>query len=82
VSPVTVAALAERALGRRAVTGADYEEAGLPMLGGCEVCGASVAAYNACPSRSGYLRCLHGCVGEDGWESVEEAYEEVFGCQR
>lgn len=60
------------------LTGADFEEAGLPILGGCEVCAATVAAYNACPSQSGYLRCT-GCIGTDGWDTVEDADRALFG---
>lgn len=50
------------------ITGGEFERVGLPMLGGCEVCGASIAAYNAYPSKSGYLRC-RGCVGGIGFEN-------------
>ena len=75
---ITVLQLAEYRLSRPAVTGSDFEEAGLPMLGGCEVCHASIAAYNACPSTSGYIRCASGCIGDSGWTSVEEANHAIF----
>ena len=61
------------------LTGEDFEKAGLEVLGGCEVCGASLAAYNACPSKSGFWRCASGCIGDDGWSSVEEANAAIFG---
>lgn len=44
----------------------------LPMLGGCIVCSTSIAAYNACPSKSGVLKCLRSCIGDDGYDTVEE----------
>lgn len=39
----------------QAISGLAFEEEGLPFLGGCSVCGASIAAYNACPGKNGYL---------------------------
>jgi hypothetical protein len=77
-APITVLDLATFRIGRPASTGGDFAEAGLPLFGGCAVCGASVAAYNACPSRSGYLKCASGCIGEDGWDTVEEANRAIF----
>lgn len=55
------------------------EDVGLPFMGGCSICGASIAAYNACPSKSGYLKCASGCIDEDGFETVEEANADLFG---
>jgi len=62
------------------INGSEFEKVGLPLLGGCELCGACIAAYNACPSKSGYFRCAgeDGCIGNSGWESVEEANREIF----
>jgi hypothetical protein len=59
------------------VNGADLESVDLAIMGGCEVCGATLAAYNGCPSRSGYWRCASGCIGGDGFETVAqfEAFE-------
>ena len=56
----------------RGVTGdrvsmADLMAVGLPFWGGCAVCHATVSAGNACPSRSGYLKCVSGCIGDDGF---------------
>ena len=50
---------------------------GLPLLGGCCRCGACVSAYNAYPSKSGYLKC-GDCLGSDGFETVEQANQEIF----
>lgn len=77
MTAVTILELAEHRLGRHARNGADFADAGLPIMGGCERCGATVAAYNSHPSRSGYLRC-GGCIGDDGWTDVAEADRAVF----
>ena len=61
------------------INGGEFDRVGLPIMGGCEVCGATIAAYNACPSTSGYLRCASGCIGEDGWTDVAEANIAIFG---
>jgi len=55
-----------------AVTMAEFMRVGLPIMGGCQVCGATIAAGNAAPSKSGYLRCASGCVGDDGFETVAD----------
>lgn len=82
---LTVLDIASAKLGREARNGADFDEVGLPIMGGCEVCGATVAAYNACPTRTGYLRCASGCVddlgfrtvaGFDGWAAEQAAAED------
>lgn len=57
--------------------GQDYLDVGLPFIGGCEVCGAAVAAYNSHPSTSGYLRCST-CIGDDGYATVESANAAIF----
>lgn len=61
------------------LSGGEFEKVGLPIMGGCEVCGATIAAYNACPSTSGYLRCQKGCIGSDGFATVEQAKARIFG---
>jgi hypothetical protein len=55
------------------LSGADFARVGLEILGGCEICGASIAAYNGCPSRSGYWRCSSGCIADQGYAGAEEA---------
>lgn len=74
---VTILQVAEHRLGRAATNGADFEEAGLAIMGGCMVCGASLAAYNGYPSRAGYW-CCRGCLGESGWDDVAEACRDIF----
>ena len=77
MSAITIADLAKFRLGRDAVSGSDFGEASLPIMGGCEVCYASIAAYNAYPSLSGFIRCA-AHIGDDGWESAEEADAAIF----
>jgi hypothetical protein len=79
---VTILELAAFRLGRPleggCFTGEDLNRAGLPMLGGCAVCGATIAAYNAAPSKSGYLKCAEGCIDDDGFWTVDEANRFLF----
>ncbi len=60
------------------MNGAEIERVGLPFMGGCACCGACIAAYNASPSKSGYLKCTNDCIGDDGYETCEEANRELF----
>lgn len=66
---LTVLDLATQMLSRPARTGADFAEAGFDIMGGCARCEASIAAYNAYPSTSGYWRCA-GCIDEDGFRTL------------
>lgn len=54
------------------INGSEFERVGLPMMGGCQGCGASIAAYNAYPGTNGYL--VGGCCrGQfDIFETVDE----------
>ncbi len=80
--PITVLQLALYRGAKETETGGitlgAIEDTGLPFFGGCSVCNASIAAYNACPSRSGYLKCSSGCIGGDGFETVEQANIALF----
>ena len=53
----------------KGLTGEDFDYFGLPMIGGCQGCGAVIAAYNAHPSQTGFLLC-RDCVGTRGFPSV------------
>lgn len=55
-----------------AVNGGEFERLGLPMMGGCQVCGATIAAYNSHPARNGYLVGSCCANGFDIFESIEE----------
>ena len=80
--PITILQLAEfrgaKAEEGRMLNMAEFIRVGLPIAGGCEGCGASIAAYNAHPSKTGYLRCAV-CIGALGYETTEEANREIFG---
>jgi len=58
------------------IDSSEFYRVGLDIMGGCCSCGASIACYNAHPSRNGFWKCSD-CIGNDGWESVEE-YEKYF----
>lgn len=50
----------------------DYADVGLALLGSCKSCHATVAAYNAYPSRDGWWRCAD-CITDDlGFPTVDE----------
>jgi hypothetical protein len=49
----------------------DFFEVGLGMLGGCERCESSIAAYNAYPSITGFWRCKD-CIADLGYKTVED----------
>lgn len=53
------------------ITMEQVEAVGLPFFAGCQVCGASLACYNAYPSRTGFIRC-EDCLGELGFNTCEE----------
>ncbi len=60
------------------MSGSEIERVGLPFMGGCGRCGACVAAYNACPSQTGYIMCASGCIDGIGYETCEEANLALF----
>lgn len=50
-----------------------FAAVGIPFLGGCARCYATIAAYNAYPSKTGYWldgQCIEGT--DLGFETVEE----------
>jgi len=61
--------------------GAELARVGLPILAGCEVCGATLSAANAAPSMSGYTRCASSCIGGAGWDSAADANRDIFDGQ-
>lgn len=69
IMDVAIAEGAKEVEGR--INGAEFVRLGLPIMAGCEVCYANLGAYNAYPTKTGFIRC-HDCVGERGFEKVEE----------
>jgi hypothetical protein len=55
----------------RGISMSAVEDLGLPFMGGCQVCKASISCDHAYPSRSGYLRCKDD-IGNDGYENVAD----------
>jgi hypothetical protein len=49
----------------------DYYSYGMDIMGGCEICGTTIAGYNAYPSTSGYWRCAD-CIADSGFATVED----------
>ena len=54
-----------------AISGSEFFRVGLQFMGGCARCQASLAAFNAYPSKSGYWKCDE-CIGDDGFATVDE----------
>lgn len=55
------------------INGGEFHRLGLPFFGGCLHCHASIAAYNAYPTKTGYLMCKDCCESsEQGYSTVEE----------
>ena len=54
----------------------DCLTSGVDIMGGCQGCQASIAAYNAYPSKCGSWRCAD-CIGENGFATIADftAYE-------
>lgn len=79
--PITILDLAifRGAEGKDGVYSAEeLHRVGLAALGGCGRCQATLAAYNAAPSQSGFWLCVQGCIDDDGFETVEEANQALF----
>lgn len=55
-----------------------FMDVGLPFMGGCEQCGASCAAYNMCPTKTGNCYCLDCIHPNIAFETAEEANRFCF----
>ena len=70
--PITILDFVKAEVGDKdTYTAEDFARNGVDMLGGCQGCGATLGAYNAYPSRTGYWRCA-SCIGDSGYATVEE----------
>jgi hypothetical protein len=70
--PITILEYVKSVVGDKDFyTAEDCLASGVDILGGCQRCGAIIAAYNAYPSASGYWRCAD-CIGEDGFATVAD----------
>lgn len=82
LDPITVLQLAEARASAAGLplprTGEDFNAVDLSIMGGCQRCAASIAAYNAYPSRTGFWQC-GDCIGRDGFATAEEAEAWIAG---
>lgn len=70
--PITIIDYVKSVVGDKpAYHGGDFAGNGVAMTGGCEICYATLAAYNAYPSKSGYWRCADH-IGDTGYATVAE----------
>jgi hypothetical protein len=62
-------------------TAEDCLISGMDIIGGCQSCAATIAAYNAYPSTSGYWRCAD-CIGQDGFTTIADftAHPSMANC--
>ena len=78
---ITILQLAEHRGAKRNAEGgledSEFHRVGLAIMGGCQCCHASIAAYNAYPSKSGFWKCAD-CICDDGWETVQQANQDIF----
>ena len=70
--PITILDYVKSVVGDKDLyTAEDCLASGVDILGGCQGCQATLAAYNAYPATSGYWRCAD-CIGEDGYATVAD----------
>jgi ribosomal protein L37AE/L43A len=70
--PITILDYVKSKAGEKdSYSGEDFLSHGVEMLGGCEICQATIAAYNAYPSKSGFWRCAD-CIGDSGFITIDE----------
>lgn len=60
------------------ISGGEFLKWDLPIMGGCQGCGATIAAYNAAPTTTGFLRCASDCADGYGYNTVEEAVAAMY----
>ena len=53
------------------INGAEFERVGLPLMGGCQVCNATIAAYNSYPGTNGFLVGSCCVEGIEVFETVD-----------
>ena len=54
------------------ICGSEFDRLGIPMLGGCNICGETIGAYNAFPSKDGFLKCRSCIHIAGGFTSAKE----------
>lgn len=77
--PITILDYVRSKLGdRETYSEDDHWQCGVAILGGCEICFATIASYNAYPSKSGYWRCAD-CIGDTGYSTAAEFARQALG---
>jgi hypothetical protein len=70
--PITILDYVKSVVGdKETYSGDDFHRSGVAMTGGCQLCAATIACYNAYPSTSGYWRCAD-CIGNNGYPTVAD----------
>jgi hypothetical protein len=70
--PITILDYVKSIVGDKDLyTAEDCLTAGVNIIGGCQGCEATLAAYNAYPSTLGYWRCA-ACIGDTGFATAAE----------
>jgi hypothetical protein len=70
--PITILDYVKSVVGDKDTYAAeDFHRSGVAMTGGCQRCAATIACYNAYPSRSGYWRCAD-CIDGSGFATVAD----------
>jgi hypothetical protein len=70
--PITILDYVKTVVGDKDTYAAeDFHRSGVAMTGGCQLCAATIACYNAYPSKSGYWRCAD-CIGGSGYPTVAD----------
>ena len=76
--PITILDYVKTVVGDKDTYSAeDFFRNGVGMTGGCQLCAATIACYNAYPSTSGYWRCAD-CIGPDGFTTVADFKAHTF----
>jgi hypothetical protein len=77
--PITILDYVKSVVGDKDTYAAgDFYRSGVAMTGGCQRCHATIACYNAYPSRSGYWRCAD-CIGNTGYATIREFTRQELG---
>jgi DNA-directed RNA polymerase subunit M/transcription elongation factor TFIIS len=78
--PITILEYVKAKTGdRETYSEQDHWRAGVAMLGGCQVCHATIASCDAYPSRRGYWRCA-ACIDGDGFATIAEFEARTINC--
>ena len=70
--PITILDYVKSVVGEKDIYSPDdFYRSGVDILGGCQGCHATLAAYNAYPSTSGFWRCAD-CIGQSGFATITD----------